>query len=33
MERWVEEVELLEEDFCHLVRGCQKMDKVWTSLS
>jgi hypothetical protein len=33
MERWVEEVELLEEDFRRLVRGCQTMDRVWTSLS
>jgi len=33
MQHWVEEVELLEEDFRRLVCGFQKMDKVWTSLS
>ncbi|KAF8963731.1 hypothetical protein BDZ97DRAFT_1661232 [Flammula alnicola] len=33
MERWIEEVELLEEEFRRFIRGCQKLQEIWTSLS
>ncbi len=33
MERWVEEAELLEEEFRRLIRGCEKMASVWLSLT
>jgi len=33
MMRWVEEVELLEEEFCRLIRGLEKMALIWESLS
>jgi hypothetical protein len=33
MIRWVEEVELLEEEFCCLICGLEKMASIWESLS
>ena len=33
MMRWVEEVELLEEEFRRLIRGLEKMASIWESLS
>ncbi|KAG6848674.1 hypothetical protein H0H93_014968 [Arthromyces matolae] len=33
MERWVEEVELLEEEFRRLIRSCRRMREVWTDLA
>lgn len=33
MMRWVEEVELLEEEFRRLIRGLEKMASIWDSLS
>jgi hypothetical protein len=33
MMRWVEEVELLEEDFRRLIRGLEKMAEIWSNLS
>jgi hypothetical protein len=33
MMRWVEEVELLEEEFRRLIRGLEKMVLIWESLS
>jgi hypothetical protein len=33
MMRWVEEVELLEEEFRRLIRGLEKMATIWESLS
>lgn len=33
MQRWVEEVEILEEEFRRFVRACDKMRDVWNSLS
>jgi hypothetical protein len=33
MERWIEEVEIIEEEFRRLVRGCEKMETVWKELS
>jgi hypothetical protein len=32
MERWQEEVELLEEEFRRLARGCDRMAEVWRGL-
>jgi hypothetical protein len=33
MERWLEEVEISEEEFRRLVRGCEMMDRVWSTLA
>lgn len=33
MEQWEGEVEILEEEFRHLVRGCEKMRVVWSELA
>ncbi|KDR82482.1 hypothetical protein GALMADRAFT_134092 [Galerina marginata CBS 339.88] len=33
MERWVEEVDFLEEELRRLDRGCERMAVVWTSLT
>lgn len=33
MERWQEEVEILEEELWRMVRGCQRMDVVWTKMA
>jgi len=33
MMRWVEEVELLEEEFRRLIRGLEKMESVWESIA
>lgn len=33
MERWQEEVEILEEELRRMVRGCQRMDEVWTVMA
>lgn len=33
MQRWVEEVEILEEEFRRFIRGCEKMSSVWDSLA
>ena len=32
-ERWVEEVDLLEEEFRRLIRSCNKMEAVWLELA
>ena len=32
-ERWVEEVDLLEEEFRRFVRSCEKMESVWLELT
>lgn len=33
MMQWVEEVELIEDDFCRLIRGLETTAKVWRTLS
>jgi hypothetical protein len=33
MERWLEEVEISEEEFHRLVCGCNMMDQVWSTLA
>jgi hypothetical protein len=33
MERWQEEVEILEEEFRRATRGFEKMEQVWSSLA
>jgi len=33
MERWQEEVEILEEEFRRAIRGFEKMEQVWSSLA
>ncbi|KJA15051.1 hypothetical protein HYPSUDRAFT_149617, partial [Hypholoma sublateritium FD-334 SS-4] len=32
-ERWVEEVDLLEEEFRRVIRSCEKMESVWLDLT
>jgi hypothetical protein len=33
MERWIEEVEILEEEFRRTIHGFNKMTVVWTQLA
>ena len=33
MEQWLEEIDLLEEEFRRLIRTCEKMHDIWDSLS
>ncbi|PBK58531.1 hypothetical protein ARMSODRAFT_842227, partial [Armillaria solidipes] len=33
MDRWIEEVEILEEEFRRFIRACDKMSQVWKDLS
>ena len=33
MDRWIEEVEILEEEFCRFIPACDKMSQVWKDLS
>jgi hypothetical protein len=33
MERWIEEVEIVEEEFRRLVRSCDTMSRTWISLA
>lgn len=33
MERWIEEADLLQEEFRRLIRGCEKMAEVWSSIT
>ncbi|EDR04394.1 uncharacterized protein LACBIDRAFT_304634 [Laccaria bicolor S238N-H82] len=33
MEHWIEEVEIIKEEFRRFVRGCERMETVWTELS
>ncbi|KAF9471253.1 hypothetical protein BDN70DRAFT_977471 [Pholiota conissans] len=33
MERWIEEVDLLQEEFRRVIRGCEKMAEVWATMS
>ena len=32
MQRWIEEVEIIEEEFRRLIRACDQMDIVWSAL-
>ncbi|KAK0235567.1 hypothetical protein EDD85DRAFT_792385 [Armillaria nabsnona] len=33
MDQWIEEVEILEEEFCHFIWACDKMSQIWKDLS
>ena len=33
MERWIEEAEIIEEEFRRLIRACDRMDIVWTAIA
>jgi len=33
MQRWEEEIEILEEEFCRTVRSFERMAQVWTQLA